>query len=252
MNVRTLLITLGCFGAFACTPNVVSSENPDAAVDSGTLDAGGEPDAGAMDAGPSDAGMVDAGTVDAGPGPYPAPPYGVTVNRVIQNFTFNGYQTTGAGVKVNTLTKSNVDLQSFRLLLDPNGKPYRYLLLDISAGWCNPCNQEAQDLGLQGTKKALTASWATRGGLFFTVLVEGYNESTHAAPLAGDIETWANQHGVQSSLALDLTQDLITQGINPSAFPTNLVIELKTMTIVAAWYGIDSTYQKWEATLNAQ
>jgi hypothetical protein len=50
----------------------------------------------------------------------------------------------------------------------------------------------------------------------------------------------------------DPQQKLIQQGISPSAFPTNLVIDLKTMKVVTAWYGLDTTYQKWEGVLNAQ
>jgi hypothetical protein len=244
-TLRNWLLTSLCLTAFACTPNVVSSTDAGDVVDAGTQDAG------EVDAGIIDAGEMDAGTVDAGAGPYPAGPYGVSVNRVIENFTFPGYTSSGAGVKINTLPKlNNLDLQAIRNAVDSTGKRFRFMLLDISAGWCGPCNQEAQELGLNGTKSSLTANWLSRGGIFFTVLVEGYNESTHNPPVAQDIETWANQHAAQTTLAIDPTQNLITQGINPSAFPTNLVIDLRTMKIVAAWYGLDNTYQKWEAALN--
>jgi len=54
---------------------------------------------------------------------------------------------------------------------------------------------------------------------------------------------------VQSSTTYDPNQKLIAQGISPSAFPTNLVLDLHTMKIVSAWYGLDATYQKWEAAL---
>ncbi len=248
MNLRNWLVTLLCFTTLACT-NLVSSEEPDANLGPGKDDAG--TDAGTVDAGQVDAGTFDAGTVDAGLGAYPSGPYGVSVNRVIENFTFPGYLAVGAGVKVNTLPKlENLDLQAIRNAVDANGKRFRFLLLDISAGWCGPCNQEAQELGLVGTKKTLIANWVSRGGIFMTVLAEGYDQSAHNAPVAADLETWANQHQVQSSLVIDPTQRLLAQGINPSAFPTNLVIDLKTMTIVSAWYGLEPTYQKWEAALN--
>ncbi len=253
MNIRNSLIQLCFLALFACTPNIVSSELPaDAGSDrdAGTVDAG-TVDAGTVEAGTIDAGPVDAGTVDAGAGPYPSGPYGVSVNRTIQNFTFPGYASAGVGVKINTLPKLNsLDLQAMRNLVREDGKRFRFLLLDISAGWCAPCNEEARDLGLYGSKSSLPLNWLNRGGLFMTVLVEGYNQSTHSAPVAADIETWANQHGVQTTLVIDPMQKLIMQGINPSAFPTNLVIDLRTMTIVAAWYGLDTTYQKWEAALN--
>jgi len=203
----------------------------------------------------SDASASDSTTGDGeGPaGAYPPGPYGVSVNRIIQNFSFPGYFSTQDQAKANTLPyDSQLDLQTVRNALDSNGNPFRYLLLDISAGWCPPCNQEAQDLGLQGTAKAKIAKWLSEGGLMMTVLVEGYDESTQNPPIAADLDTWINQHGVQYSMAIDPNQVLLTQGINPSAFPTNLVIDLKTMKIISAWYGLDTTYQKWTAALSSK
>jgi hypothetical protein len=227
-NAHVVVLSL-CFAAFAaCGPNVISS-----GMDSGNPD---------MDAGNN---MPDAGNA------YPAGPYGVSVNRTIQNFALPGYFTAIAGVKVNGLTLNpNNDLQSMRNAMNQNGQPFRFLLLDISAGWCGPCNQEAQDLGMSGADKTKVADWFNRGGIFVTVLEEGYNETSEAAPVEMNIETWINDHNVQSSVLYDPNQSLIAQGISPSAFPTNLVIDLRTMKIVAAWYGLDTTYQKWEAALN--
>ncbi len=264
MNYRSLFLAVSCSFAVACAPNMISSQVDAGGTGGGTsmttaggagggdgmMTAGGS---GGSSGGEQDSGMpeVDSGVPDAGRGPYPPPPYGVSVNRVIQNFIFPGVATDASGVKINTLPRvDGLDLQAVRNLRDPNGNYYRFMLLDISAGWCAPCNQEAQDLGLVGSKKALIDNWRNRGGLFFTVLVQGYDQSTGAPPLPGDLDTWANQHQVQTSLALDPMQNLIAQGINPSAFPTNLVVDLRTMRIVAAWYGLETTYQKWEAALN--
>lgn len=235
---HSLLLAL-CLTALSCAPNII-----------GQLDAGEPQDAGAaMDAGQP----LDAGTPqDAGVGPYPAGPYGVSVNRVIQNFTFPGYFTTGTGVRITTLSKTPaLDLQAIRNAVDATGKPFKLMLLDISAGWCPPCNQEAEDLGLNGTKAALPAQWAAKGGLFVTVLAEGYDGNAHDAPVDANLNTWANQHATQTTLVIDPGQRLIAEGINPSAFPTNLVIDLRTMKITSAWYGLDVTYQRWEAALNA-
>lgn len=240
MSFKTWLIALPCLALLACGPNVISENTSDGGAGGGVAGAGGG------------AGGGDNGT-GGGTGeenPYPAGPYGVTVNRVIKNFSFRGYMATSGGTKVNeTPLIEALDLQAFRLAEDANGKPFRYLLLDISGVWCPPCNQEAADLGLQGADKALIDDWASRGGLFFTVLVEG---AVRGDPvLASDLDAWANKHKVQSSLAVDLSRALVTEGVDPSALPTNLAIDLKTMKIASAWYGLDTTYAKWEALLNA-
>lgn len=237
MKIRSVLLFSLCLVAVGCGENLIG-----AGVDAGVQTP--------VDAGDSDAGIT---VPDAGSNAYPAGPYGVSVNRIIENFTFPGYFTTDFGVKVNTLPKLDaLDLQAVRTAVDSNGQPFRYLLLDISAGWCPPCNQEAEDLGLNGSKKDEIERWRSKGGLFMTVLVEGYDQSARDAPTAQHLQTWVNQHKVQSSTTYDPQQNLIAQGINPSAFPTNLVIDLRTMRIVSAWYGLDPTYQKWEAALNAQ
>lgn len=228
MFVALLAASVTVF-ASACGPNVVSS---------GNQDAGNAPDG--------------KGGEDE-TNPYPPGPYGVTVNRVIENFRMPGYLATGEPVKVTTFEyREDLDLKTFRNAVDADGNPFRYLLLNISAGWCPPCNQEAEDLGLKGRQKGKIDEWLSKGGLFVTVLVEGYDESARNPPVKEDISTWVDQHDVQFTMAIDPDQKLIAAGINPSAFPTNLVIDLKTMKIVSAWYGLDTTYQKWEAALNNQ
>ncbi len=176
----------------------------------------------------------------------------MTITKVLgPDFGFHGYLTATSGVRVDSVT-SQIDflLQDVRSLVESDGVHlYKYLLLDVSAGWCNPCNQEAQDLGLQGADSGKIAEWLGKGGVVLTVLVEGYDESSHAAPLAGDITTWLNAHQSQHSLALDMPQALDSVGLNTAAFPYNAVINLQTMTIDDAWYGVDTTYAKWENEL---
>lgn len=238
MKIQFPLFIVTLVALWGCDPNVVSS-----AVDSGSPQKMEQ----------TDAGGPDAGAPDAGANPYPKGPYGVTVNRTIENFSFPGFFATGSGVKVNSSPElPAVDLQAIRNAVDEEGKPFRYLLLDISAGWCPPCNQEAKDLGLKGSKKGKVAEWLKKGGLFMVVLEQGYDQSTGEPATANDAQTWINQHSAQTSVFYDPGQALLAQGINPSAFPTNLVIDLSTMRIVSAWYGLDDTYQKWEAALNAQ
>jgi hypothetical protein len=199
---------------------------------------------------------VDGGQ-DAGPGPagvYPAAPsegYGLGKNRVVADYTVPGYLNPEGGVNVSTLTLNpNLNLQDVRNAGDAG---YRYLLLDIAAGWCNPCNEEAADIGLGGANAAQIQKWASEGGLVMTVLEQGYDESTGAAPVQADLETWISSHDTQNSIAYDPTQTIEedpTLANAATAFPANIVIDLQTMQVVAAWYGFDSTYSQWEAVLS--
>ena len=185
------------------------------------------------------------------PTAYPNPPYGVTVTKVLQNLTFHGYLAASSGTRIDMVTtQQDFTLQDVRALVQPDGTAlYKYLLLMIGAGWCDPCNEEAQDLGLQGGDSGNIATWLGQGGLVVTVLEEGYDESTGAAPQAGDITTWLTAHDTQASLSLDLTQALETAGVMNTDFPANLVINLETMKIDNAWYGLDTTYSPWVTEL---
>lgn len=211
----------------ACQPNVIGT-TPDAG-DNSTADAGQ----------PLDAGIRGA---------YPSGPYGVTVNQKLANFTFPGYLTLESENLVSNLPyDTTLDLQKIRSSVDKNGKPYRYLLIALSAVWCPPCNQEAENLGLNGTDHALIADWLNRGGLFMTLLIEG---PTHGSkPTKDDLDAWISQHQVANTIAIDDQQQLSAAGIDPYSIPANLVIDLETMQMVRGWAGIDSTYAKWEATL---
>lgn len=196
--------------------------------------------------------VVDPGAgADAGVrGAYPAGPYGITVNQRIQNFTFKGYLSTQSTVIVNQGLpySTTLDLQTVRSTLDPSGKPYRYLLMAISAVWCNPCNQEAESLGTTGSLHPRVQQWLDKGGLFMTVIIEGKKQGN--APTEQELATWITGHEVTNSIALDDGQQLANAGIDPYSIPANLVIDLETMKMVTGWAGIDDTYAKWEALLN--
>ncbi len=210
-----------------CQPNVIGT-TPDAG-DVVVVDAGSATDAGVRDT-------------------YPAGPYGVTVNQRIQNFTLPGYLSTQQTALTNTFPfDAQFNLQKIRAAKDANGKPYKYLLMAISAVWCAPCNQEAESLGNNGQDHALQAEWAAKGGLFMTVLIEGAQHGV--APTRAELESWINRHAVTNTIAMDDTQQLSLAGIDPFSIPANLVIDLDTMKMVSGWPGIDSAYAKWEATL---
>jgi hypothetical protein len=261
-----LVVSLLCGAAgFGCSAPVLSSTGggssgngggTSSSTGGGTSGTGGGTSSGtgggssATGGGTSGTGGGTAGTGGGAQDPYPPGPYGVGVNRVIANFSLPGYFTTGNGVKVNTLPKmANNDLQAVREATDANGNKFKYLLLDISAGWCPPCNAEAKDLGLTGSHSTLIKTWQQKGGLFMTVLTESYDESTHAPPVDADPDTWINTNSSQSSVVYDPQQNLLTAGIDPNAFPTNLVIDLRTMKIVAGWPGVNESYPQWEAVL---
>jgi len=262
MKSLPILVCAALF-AIGCGNNVVSS-NPSSSTGGSTgTDTGGSGSTGtsATDGSSNTTGTSGSGgTTGANlPRPtYPSPPngqdYGVSISHVISNYSFHGYVKPSAGQVINEVAQFNTfSLQDVRNFTDANGNPYRYLLLDFAAGWCGPCNQEAEEYGLNSdaTNSAKVGQWLAKGGLYVTVLVQNYHETNAAPPAQGDVDQWLNAHQVQSSLAGDL-DGTVFGSIPQTAFPANLVIDLNTMQILDAWYGLDDNKitNSWETRLN--
>ena len=181
---------------------------------------------------------------------YPPPPYGVLINKTISDFTFDGYAQKAPATIPSGTAKANFSLQDVRKWTDASGHPFKFMLLDVAAGWCGPCNEEAESIGAHGDKKTKVAEWQAKGGVVVTVLAEGYPNPGDAVVLS-DIDTWNGAHAVQSSLAIDEVGALLNQGLTPAAFPFNAIVDLDTMKILNAYYGDDADFLKWEAVLNA-
>lgn len=224
------LLSLCAVALFAvgCGNNVVSSGSSGSTGGSGST---------GTSSGGSSGSSGTTGAVQPRPN-YPASDGTISVGHVISNFTFSGYLTATAGTRIDAATTwQDFDLQKVRNLVDANGHPYKYMLLDLSAGWCGPCNAEAESYGLNAdaTDGAKIGQWLGQGGLFITVLVQNYSEATPAPPVKADIDQWVGDHNVQSTAAGD-TQGHLATAIQQSAFPANLIINLDTMQIVDAWY----------------
>ena len=142
------------------------------------------------------------------------------------------------------------EIEAFDIVLtDANGNHFRYMLLDLGAGWCVPCNNEGDQYGLNGADSAKIAQWLSKGGLYVQVLVQDHGSG--GIPTQADVTQWLSDHATQSPLAADIAGSI--QHIVPqSAFPANLVINLDTMQILDAWYGVDDNKisSSWEARLN--
>ncbi len=198
---RTVLRTLGLSAAFAlagCGDNVV----------------GGDPS--------PDAGM------NVGPGGYPAGPYGVEENQVLQNLTFAGFLT--AAPSTDLLQGTYVDAVSLDDLRRITG--YRYLILNVAAEWCTPCKMEAQVL------PAKFSRWAERGGLVLGVLTE----NAQVEPATRErLEAWVRSYQTNYTMVHDPRGE-IARVLAPATMPLNLFIDMESMTILRRRVGDDPQF----------
>lgn len=213
-SVRASPFALGLL-ALACDPNIVGTP-----LDSGLVPEDGGP-------------LPDAGGAD-----YPPGPYGTTVGDVLPNMIFAGYLTpTPAGAPVSGLPYTDpVTLADLRA-----AGIYRYLLLNVAAEWCVPCQAEAEVLPAKYT------AWASKGGLVASVLTE---DSNVLLATKRNLDDWIRAYDTNYTMLHDPRGE-VSRILAPPTMPLNLVVDLTTMRILRRQTGDDpEVFVDFEARLD--
>lgn len=168
---------------------------------------------------------------------YPAGPYGIDVNSIIENYRFVGY--------VNAM-QSIDQLQAVELaeFYNPDGmgtfgpgsqfgegnpKP-KGLVIAIGSVWCPPCNQEAAT-----TLPAEYAHYKPLGGEILFQLADGPTPGTPAK--LQHLSSWVNKYDVNYPAVLDPNyklNDLFAE----NAYPANMIVRTSDMRIIMVVAGI--------------
>ncbi len=167
---------------------------------------------------------------------YPAGPYGTGRGATIQNLTFLGWRHPDAAA-YDTKQFETVRLSDF---YDPDGhSSVKLLAINASAVWCGVCRAEYQDMNANGTY----ATYKAKGVEFLGTLFED-NAYYPAQPL--DLSRWGSvsNHDVKFPLVLDPSFKMGAY-FDSDATPLNMLINVRTMTIVSVTMGYSSTY--WDS-----
>lgn len=172
-----------------------------------------------------DGGLEDA-AAQAG---YPSGPFGVDEGQVLQNLSFAGYVvgSPGEGSAVSGSYREAVSLQDLREL-----GSYRFMLLNVAAEWCVPCQEEAQILPSKFTR------WAERGGLVAVVLTE---DARFRTATKDDLDRWGTRYQSNHPMLHD-PERAILGSLAPSTMPLNLMLDIQTMRILRRRVGNDPTF----------
>lgn len=184
---------------------------------------------------------------------YPAGPYGIGKGSVIANYKFIGYAN---AMKINNALQE-IELADF---YNPTGdgkyeegtvfevgaaKP-KVILIDVASVWCGPCNYEAANVlpGLYEKYKPL-------GGEFILNLADGATPGKAATQK--NLYNWTTKYDVNYPSVIDPTYKLSAL-FDQDAFPTNMIVDTKTMTIVTVIAGAPepggSFWKTYEKVLN--
>ncbi len=168
---------------------------------------------------------------------YPDGPYGVSKGSVIEPFEFYGFHNPALSADPNNMEKVNLALFYNPTGTDtfPADSPYRpgeakpkVLLIDVSAFWCPPCQQESKT-----TLPTEYPNYQPRGVEFPLEL----NQDLQGGPAQPkDLVKWTTQYKTAWPSVIDPTSKLAPLN-EQDAFPGNFLIDLRTMTILEAIAG---------------
>lgn len=204
-TTAALSLALG-FGV-ACTNTVIHVTEPP--PDAGTLlDEAGNP----ID---PDAGAVDQPDTAPPPCPYPPGPYGIVQGKTLSpTFSWNGY-VKGSNT-VATLTPADI--------FDCDGKKgINAILIDESATWCGPCNQEAADLPMA------MQTWSAQGVTIVTLMVENLQ---HKPADTSTALAWVKQYNLSPLANVMADPDFSFASAPSVGLPMNILVDPRTMRIV--------------------
>jgi hypothetical protein len=184
---------------------------------------------------------VDSGTTSGPTNPYGVPyptanlgtqaRTGTVAGNVIENYKFLGFPNATPG----SLTKDTGALQDISLAdyFDPKNKKYKLLHISVAAVWCNPCNQETDEL------IGDVASLAQEGVVLIQALDDGPIEGVGAT--LGNLTQWIANKGVDYTMVLDPGNNNLGVFFDAAAIPWNANIDVRTMEILSAGVGYDGT-----------
>ncbi|HYQ41026.1 MAG TPA: hypothetical protein VER11_03640 [Polyangiaceae bacterium] len=168
---------------------------------------------------------------------YPPGPYGTSRGSTIQNLSFLGWKHPD---------QAGYDLSKFETIrlsdfYDPDGHTgVKLLAINASAVWCGVCRREYQDMHRNDV-------YATLHGMGLEIFGTLFEDNNYFPAQPIDLKNWGSlsTHAVTFPLGLDPGFKMGAY-FDSDATPLNMLIDVRTMTIVQITMGItDPTSKYW-------
>jgi thiol-disulfide isomerase/thioredoxin len=167
---------------------------------------------------------------------YPAGPFGDEEGSIIRNYQFRGYARPQDGYfdaaqvvqMADFYNPTGTEMFAADSVYGEKPKP-KALMIIISAAWCEPCKLEAQSLPGE------YADYAPMGAEFFTVMAQNVSGGE---PKLSVLSAWQSKYNQSWPGVVDGQDKLFALAAGP-AFPANILIDTRTMTIVDRVAGAD-------------
>ncbi len=168
---------------------------------------------------------------------YPEGPFGNEIGSVVANYKFVGF----VDPSVDTESAREIQFADFYNPTGdgvyPEGSPYgagqpkpKALLIIVSAGWCEPCKYENANY-LPGDYE----EYHPQGAQFLLQMADGPTLGKPA--VFQNLIGWTKKYHTKWPAVIDPTNKLSPLWAQ-DAFPTNMIIDTRTMTIVESIAGV--------------
>ncbi|HET7541931.1 MAG TPA: hypothetical protein VFK05_18785 [Polyangiaceae bacterium] len=243
LSIVTVLLLVGArCGLIGCSSSPLTappeSDNGRASAAAPTGSAGAKGGDAASAVGGA-GGAAVAAPVPATPAwtPYPAGPYGTSRGAIIENLSFLGWKRPDLS-GYDTSKFETIKLSDF---YDPDGRTgVKLLAINASAVWCSVCRREYLEMKSNDT-------YATLRPLGLEILGTLFEDNASFPAQPSDLKTWSgpSTFAVKFPMALDPGFKLGAY-FDSDATPLNMLIDVRTMTIVQITMGIsDPTSAYW-------
>jgi len=228
LSIFTVLVAASC-SLLGCSSSPLDPVS-DSAIDPGAApgSAGGARAGGGSSA---TAGASAAATTPSTWTAYPAGPYGTTRGARIQNLSFSGWKHPDVA-GYDPAKFETVRLSDF---YDPDGHTgIKLLAINASAVWCSVCRSEYQDMHANDVYGTLHPQGLEILGTLF-------EDNAYFPAQPQDLKNWGalSSHAVKFPLGLDPGFKLGAY-FDSDATPLNMLIDVRTMTIVQISMGISN------------
>jgi hypothetical protein len=168
---------------------------------------------------------------------YPAGPYGTSRGATIENLSFLGWRHPDAA----GYDPAKFELVRLSDFYDPDGHTgVKLLAINASAVWCSVCRAEYADMNTAQIYSSLQP-------MGLEILGTLFEDNAYYPAQPQDLTNWGvlSAHSVKFPLGLDPGFKL-GKYFDSDATPLNMLIEVRTMTIVQVTMGYSPTY--WTQT----
>jgi hypothetical protein len=177
---------------------------------------------------------------------YPKGDYGYELGKIVPNVAFRGYEHLDPATTIDTKSEAigTVRISDY---YDPAGeRGLSFLVVTVQVFWCGPSNQQDDATNSSG---GFATEYAPSGVRFMTLLQQGPTFGIDATDQ--DLDKWIDLHKARTSQALISGAEMTLDVVGP-AWPYNMIVDLRTMRIVATWLGFDYNNDELNALIRAR